>query len=240
MGAFDWFFGGDATKRLGETKGDHGEQVGGYLSSRLNQGKENRQMFDPAMQNMSRQQQMQQMQQMNAVARGRAQGAGEIATNRQIGQAQAAQQSMAQQARGANMAAMAKQGAQNQADLRVGGVGMAQQARTQDQMAANQQLAGLMSGIRGQDQAQQEAYVRQQGMNDQLTQNYLRQLMQLNQNDYNNRLAKAGFKKTDTGHFADVMQAGGMILGGIVGGPGGAMAGGEMGKGTGNAISGSM
>jgi hypothetical protein len=81
--------------------------------------------------------QLQQMGQLQGIASGQQQGAGELAAQRQVMNAQAAQQAQARMARG-NNAALAYRNAANQtAALGVTGAGLGQQAAMQDQMNAH-------------------------------------------------------------------------------------------------------
>lgn len=101
---------------------------------------------------------------LSAIASGQQQGAGQIAVNRQVGQAQAQQAAQAQSARGGNSALAMRNAARNQADLGLAGAGQAAQAQQTDQLTANQQLAGIYGGMYGQDAsvAAQNAQLAQQ------------------------------------------------------------------------------
>ena len=107
---------------------------------------------DPSQQAAFRQMQMQQAQQLQAIASGQAQGAGELAVQRQVAAAQAAQQAAARMARGGMNAGLAmRNAANNQAQIGLGGAGQAQQAALSDQQMAQGQLAGVLGQGRGQD-----------------------------------------------------------------------------------------
>lgn len=133
-------------------------------------------------QDQSRQGMMDLTGRLGAVASGQQAGAGELAVNRQIGQAAAAQQSAARSARGANAALAARNAARNQSDISLAGAGQAATAQMQDQQAANAQLGQTFGQMRQGDidfagqnaqlgqQAQIEnmrAQLAQTGMNDQ-------------------------------------------------------------------------
>jgi hypothetical protein len=106
---------------------------------------------DPIQQAQFRQMQLQQAQQLQRIASGQAQGAGELAAQRQVQNALAAQQAMARMARGGN-AGMAQLGAaRNAANVGLAGAGLSQQAALQDQMNAQNALTGALGQGRGQD-----------------------------------------------------------------------------------------
>jgi hypothetical protein len=88
---------------------------------------------------------------LGAIASGQTAGAGEIAVNRQVGQATAAQTAAARMARGANSALAYRNAARNTADVGLAGAGQAAQAQMADQQAANAQLGSLYGGLYGQD-----------------------------------------------------------------------------------------
>lgn len=95
--------------------------------------------IDPAFRNA----QIAQMQQLQGIASGNQQGAGELAVQRQVGNALAAQQAGARMARGP-MAGLAARGAANQsAAIGLSGAGMGQQAALQDQSTAQGLLAQI-------------------------------------------------------------------------------------------------
>jgi hypothetical protein len=103
---------------------------------------------------------------LGGIASGQQAGAGELAVNRQLGQANAAQQAAARMARGANAALAYRNAARNSADLGLQGAGLAAGAQMQDQQAANAQLGQLYGGMYGQDAnvAAQNAQLGQQAM----------------------------------------------------------------------------
>ena len=113
----------------------------------------------------SREMQMQLAQRLQRIASGQRQGAGELATQRQVSQGMAGQQAMARMARGANQAGGAGLGAaRNMAQMSVAGAGQSQQAALQDQSMAMGQLGQLGGQMRGQDMdfAGQNAQLAQQ------------------------------------------------------------------------------
>lgn len=164
--------------------------------------------FGPAAQlntgiyNQDRAQQMGLANTLGAIASGQQAGAGELAVNRQIGQALAQQQSAVNSARGASAMLGAREAARQSAGLGVTGAGLGQQAAMQDQANARQLQAGVLGSLAGQDlgvagqnagfaqqtglaqgQANQQttlsnlaAQMQQRGMNDQQTMAYLSQL----------------------------------------------------------------
>ncbi len=118
--------------------------------------------------------------QLQNIASGHAQGAGELAAQRQVANAMAQQQAMARMARGGNALLAGRQAARNTAGIGLAGAGMAQQAALGDQTAAQGLLAQLTGQGRGQDLqlAGQNAQLQSQqnAMNDQLYMNMLQQL----------------------------------------------------------------
>jgi hypothetical protein len=107
---------------------------------------------DPSQQAAFRNLQMNQALQLQRIASGQQQGAGELAAQRQVQQAIAAQQGMAHMARGGQNAALAMRGAANNAaGIGLQGAGQSQQAALQDQQMAQGQLTGALGQGRGQD-----------------------------------------------------------------------------------------
>jgi len=170
-------------------------------------------------QDQSRQGMMDLTGRLGAVASGQQAGAGELAVNRQIGQAAAAQQAAARSARGANAALAARNAARNQSDISLAGAGQAATAQMQDQQAANAQIGQAYGQMRQGDidvasqnaqlgqQAQIEnmrAKLAQTGMNDQQQIAAMAQMLgwdqarsaaelqkiQINKNNKNNRNAQ--------------------------------------------------
>lgn len=102
-------------------------------------------------QDQFRHQQLAQIAQLQAIAGGTQQGAGELAVQRQIANAQAAQQAQARMARGPNSALAYRGAANNTAALGLSGAGQSQQAAMGDQMNAQGMLAGALNNGRQQD-----------------------------------------------------------------------------------------
>ena len=174
---------------------------------------------------------------LGAIAGGQAPGAGELAVNRQLGSATAAQIAAARTARGANAALAFRNAARNTADLGLAGAGQAAQAQMQDQAAANQQLGALYGGMRGQDIdvaaqnaqlgqqqmlqqgafdqqaaiANLQAQLAQTGMNDAQQIQALGQMLGWDQARINAELAKVNAKMQDKGILPGLIQAGGQI-----------------------------
>lgn len=173
QGAHDWIFGGTATKGINTKLGGYDQaqaqlgQLGGTRAPmaqaaqlgqayQLNQGQ----------MDQSRGGMMLTANRLGAIAGGQQAGAGEMAVNRQVGQAQSAQASAARQARGANAALAYHNGMRNSADIGLAGAGQAAAAQMQDQQAANAQLGQLYGSMYGQDAnvATQNAQLGQQQM----------------------------------------------------------------------------
>lgn len=160
---------------------------------------------------------------LGAVASGQQAGAGELAVNRQIGQASAAQASAARAARGANAALAARNAARNQADIGLAGAGQAAAAQMQDQQSANAQLGQTFGQMRQGDidfagqnaqlgqQAQLEnmrARLAQTGMNDQQQIAALGQQLGWDQARINAELQRAAIAAGDKGILPGLLQAG--------------------------------
>lgn len=105
-----------------------------------------------APQDQFRQQQLAQISQLQGIANGTQQGAGELAVQRQIANAQAAQQASARMVRGGGNAGMAyRNAANNTAGIGLSGAGQSQQAALQDQTNAQGMLTGALNNGRSQD-----------------------------------------------------------------------------------------
>lgn len=134
--------------------------------------------LDPTQQGQFRQGQMDQVNRLQGIASGQQQGAGELAVQRQMDNALAAQQAMARM-RGAGGYG-ARDAARQSAALGISATGLGQQAALQDQQSANALLSQALGQGRGQDLglAGQNASLQQQQMslNDQ---KYLGLLSQL-------------------------------------------------------------
>lgn len=134
--------------------------------------------------------QLQQLQQLQSISSGQQQGAGELAAQRQVQNAQAAQQAIARSARGGGSGPMAYRNAANQsAALGLSGAGMGQQAALQDQMNAQGLMGQIGAQGRGSDINVANANAGYQAGANQLNSgNYLQLLNQLNsmnQSKYN-------------------------------------------------------
>lgn len=148
-----------------------------------------------------RQMQMLQAQQLQGVASGQQQGAGELAVQRQMQNAQAAQQAMARMNRGNNAGAGYLGAARNTAGIGISGAGMGQQAAMSDQMNAQGMLTSALGqgrsqdiGLRGQDigiaQGNQNAQMQQYGLNTQRGLGYLGQQTGMDQSQLAAALAQ--------------------------------------------------
>ncbi|MBP9863234.1 MAG: hypothetical protein KBD62_35135 [Kofleriaceae bacterium] len=197
---------------------------------------------DPTQQAQFRAGQMQQIGQLQGIASGQQQGAGEMAVNRQLAQALAAQHSAAASARGANSMLAGRDMARNAANLGIAGAGQAQQAAQGDQMQAQGMLAQALGQGRGQDLslagqnagfnqermmgqgqldsatqlANLHAQLTQTGMNDQAALAYMAQLLGMDEANLRAQLGEqsimAGQRKD--GFLGDALQAGGGLMAG--------------------------
>jgi hypothetical protein len=209
-----WAFGGDATKGM-QSQPQTADYQRDYLKGML--GRQSPTM-DAAQSNQARLQQQQLAGMLQGIAGGTRAGAGEMAVNRQVGQANAAQTAQAQMARGTNAALAARQAARNQADIGVSGAGQASMAQMQDQANAMGQLGHLLSQTRQQDigvaGANQNAAMQLQNM--QL--GALAQMLGVDQAALQQDLAKRQIALQDKGMFPDLLQAGGSMLAAYGGG----------------------
>lgn len=164
---------------------------------------------------------------IGAVAAGTAPGAGELAVNRQIGAATAAQVAAARNVRGANAALAARAAARNIADVGIAGAAQAQQAQQLDQQSANAQLGQLYGTMRGQDIdfagqnaqlgqqmqiANMQAHMQQQGMNDAQQIAAYGQMLGWDQARIQAEIAKAQVAVGDKGIYPSLLQAGGSAM----------------------------
>lgn len=183
---------------------------------------------------------------LGGIANGMAPGAAEIAINRQIGAANAAQNSAARMARGPMSAIVYRNAMRNQADMGLAGAGQAAQAQLQDQAAANQQLTGLYGTMRGQDigfagdnaqlaqqanMANQSAQLTQTQMNDARQIQALGMQLGWDQAKIQAELAKAGIAMNDKGILPGLIQGAGQAGAAYATG-GMSMAGGGGGRGN--------
>ncbi len=160
-------------------------------------------------------------------ATGNTPGAGEMAVNRQIGQANAAQTSQASMARGANAALAMRQAARNQAAIGVDGAGQAGIAQLNDRTAAQNQLSGLLGGMRGQDLGQrgQDIGIAQGNQQASLAQEQLKisalaQMLGIDEATLRQDMAKRQLDSQDKGMFGSLLQVGGQIGAAYAGAPG--------------------
>lgn len=216
-GLGQWLFGGGATRGMasGPATGAFQQQ---YAQDMLGRPAPT---MNTAQADQSRQQQQTLADMLMRTARGDAPGAGEMAVNRQIGQAQAAQTAQAAAARGANAALANRAAARQSAELGVNGAGQAAQAQITDQNAAQGQLGQLLGGMRAGDinvaGANQNAQMDQQKIQLQALAAMLGVDVAALQQDLVKRQIAAG----DKGMFPGLLQAGGSILAASAGAPGG-------------------
>lgn len=136
---------------LGASTDPNAYQVVNPMATQVNQMFNRGAIYaDPKQQAQFRDMQMQQAQQLQRIASGQQQGAGELAVQRQMQNAVAAQQAQARMARGGNSGLAYRQAANNTANMGLAGAGQAQQAQLQDQQQAQQALmASLNQGRSG-------------------------------------------------------------------------------------------
>lgn len=202
-GESEWLFGGGATKGMLSEP-----QTGNYQRGYLQQDFMNRGpvMANATQSDQTRGQQGQLAQMLMQQAQGTRQGAGELAVQRQIGNANAAQTSQAQMARGANAALAQRTAARTKADIGVNGAGQAGIAQMQDQQAAQNQLGGLLGTQRQQDigmaQGNQQSAIQQQ----QLQLAALAQMLGVDKAALEQDLEKRKIEATDKGAIGGIMQ----------------------------------
>lgn len=206
--AKDWMFGGGATKGM-PTDPKTGDFQRGYLQDDFL--KRQAPQMNVAQSNQARDQQQGLARMLFATAQGSTPGAGEMAVNRQVGQAQAAQTAQAQMARGANAALAARTAARNQADIGVQGAGMAQQAQLQDATNAQANLGSLLGTMRGQDVNVAGANLNANMGQQQLQLGALAQMLGVDEAALRAAAAKAGVASQDRGAFGGLLQTAGQI-----------------------------
>ena len=222
-GLNNYLFGGDATKGMPDGP-KHGDYMSGYIQNQLGTvGDRPAPTFNSLDAARARADQTALVAQLRQIAAGDRAGAGEMAVNRQMGQAQAAQQAQAQASRGSNAALAARTAARNTSQLGTTGAGMAAGAQMQDQSNAMGQLSGVLNGMRGQDiaigQGNQNANLQQTQMNQSAQLGYLAQLLGIDQVALQQDLAKRGLDMQDKGIFPQLLAAGGQIAGAAAGKP---------------------
>lgn len=250
MGIGNWLFGwGDAARARGALDPSNfqlqgGNMLRGYAQGQLN-GVQGRaapvaqgSQLAGADQYQARAGQNALAGQLSRVASGQEAGAGELAVNRQANQAAARQFAGQSMARGGNAAVASRAAANQLGDLGTNAAGMAQQAALSDQAAARGQLAGVYDSMRGQDigfagqnanlaqqmaMANQQAALQQRGMNDQYGLGLMGQYNQMDQQELQARLARAGLLQQGNtgGMFGNLLQAGGMLGAAYLSRPGG-------------------
>lgn len=213
-----WLLGGKATEGMAS-----GPASGAYQQGYLQNDFMNRTapQMNAGQSDQTRGQQGQLAGMLFQQAQGNRPGAGEMAVNRQVGSAMAQQTSAAQMARGANAALAARNAARSTADIGVNGAGMAAQAQMQDQTNAQNQLGGLLGGMRSQDigvaQGNQQAQMQQQ----QLQLQALAQMLNVDVATLQQDLAKRQLAAGDKGMLPGLLQMGGSALAAYAGKPGG-------------------
>ena len=168
--------------------------------------------MDASQQAQFRAMQMQQAQQLQGIASGQQQGAGELAVQRQVANAQAAQQAQARMARGGGAGMAGIQASRAQAGIGLQGAGQSQQAALQDQQMAQSQLAGTLNSGRSGDLSMAGTNAQLQAGQNQLAQGYNNQLLQQSNAELQGQNSNWQAAQQDKG-----------ILGGVMGGIGAAM-----------------
>jgi hypothetical protein len=164
-------------------------------------------------------------------------GAGEMAVNRQVQQALAANQAAARMARGQNAGMAGLMAARGAANISQGGIGQAAQQAMSDQQAARAVLGQVLGQGRGADiglaqnqanlaqqmgmanmdaynrnsQFNAQAQMQQMGQNDAAINNYLSQLLAMNQGEQAGRLGLMQQHAQDKGALGGLLQMGGQI-----------------------------
>lgn len=212
----NWLFGGDATRGMKSAPqtADFQRQYTQEMTQRQAP------MMDTMQSNQARGQQQTLADMLFRTASGTAPGAGEMAVNRQIGAAQAAQQAQAMQARGANAALANRTAARNTADIGVAGAGQAAIAQTNDQTAAMGNLGQVLGGMRGQDVAVAGANQQAQMDQQKIQLQALAQMLGVDVATLQQDLAKRGLAMQDKGILPSLLQMGGSIAAASAGAPG--------------------
>lgn len=217
-----WWFGGDATKGM-QTQPQTADFQRSYLQQMLNR---NAPQMNDAQSNQDRAQQGQLANILMGVATGNQAGPGELAVQRQVGNAMGQQTAQASMARGADAALAARNAMRNQAEIGVNGAGQAGIAQMQDKMNAGNQLSQILGTMRGQDigvaQGNQSAQLTQQ----QQQLGMLAQLLGVDQTTLAQDLAKRQLGMKDQGMFPGLLQQWGTAAAGMASQAGKAAAGG--------------
>lgn len=233
---FDWqnlFLGGQGQTPTDYQSGAQYQdrnQILGYVGQGMGNINGTGPQLDPTQQAQSRGMQMLQAQQLQHIASGQQQGAGELAVQRQMANAQAAQQAQAMAARGNANAGMAmRNAANNQAGIGISTAGLGQQAALQDQQMAQGQLLSSLGGMRGQDIgfAGQNANLQQQqyGLNTQRGLGYLGQLNGMNQGQLGAQTSMYNTGQGNLGMLGGLMKSAGDAGAKAIAGPGGSAGG---------------
>lgn len=215
--AGDWFFGGAAGNNIPTETKTGGYQRGYLQNDFMNRGAPT---MNTAQSDQARGQQNRLASMLFNQASGQRQGAGELAVQRQAGNAMAQQTSAAQMARGANAALAARNAARQNASIGVNAAGQAGIAQLQDQQSAQNQLAGLLGNMRGQDiqtaGANQQAELAQR----QLQLGGLAQMLGVDQTELEAAITRAKANNEDKGMLGSLLQIGGQIGAAYTGGKG--------------------
>lgn len=176
-GAHNWFVGGDASAKIPDKLAHYdaaSAQLGQIAGSAADRQAPQAQAYQlgPAAQLYNGQTEQSRAGmygvagQLGSIASGQQAGAGELAVNRQVSAATAAQAAAAHMARGSNAALAYRNAARNTADIGLAGAGQASQAQMADQQAALGQQAQIYGSAYGQDAnvAAQNAQLQQQQM----------------------------------------------------------------------------
>lgn len=260
MGVSEYLFGGNATQGL-NAAGANSQYANDFLRKQLDDlygyGRDRAApqaqsaqvgpaaQLDQTQANQARGQMQDLASRLTGIATGNAPGAGEMAVNRQAGQALANQDAMARMGRGPMAALAGRSAMRNAADIGTNAAGQAAIAQRQDQDSANSMLGNTLGTMRGQDLGaagqnagfQQQRNLTQAGfqqqtnmgnaqmqqqqmqLNDAARQNYLNQLLGLDQQKFQNQMGINGLAMQDKGIFPGVLQAGGTVLGAFAGRP---------------------
>ena len=209
-GESEWLTGGGATKNMQTEPMSAGVQRP-YLGSMLDRQAP---MMDATQSNQVRGQQQGLAGMLQGIAGGTQAGAGEMAVNRQVGQAQAAQSAQAAMSRGANAGMANRQAARSTADIGVAGAGQAAQAQMQDQTNAMGQLGGVLQGMRGADigvaGANQNAQMNQQ----QVQLAALAQMLGIDQAQMQAMIEKQKVSMADKGALGGMLMGAGTLMAG--------------------------
>jgi hypothetical protein len=213
----NWLTGGDATKGM-QTSPATADWQRRYLMTSAEQAAPTVAPVGSGAADQMRGQQGQLASMLFNQAQGLTPGAGELAVQRQAGNAMAQQTAQAQMARGAGAALAGRNAARANADIGVNAAGQAGIAQMQDQQGAQNQLGGLLGGMRGQDLGQrgQDIGVAQGNQQAQLAQQQqniaaLAQMLGVDVAALQQDLAKRGIDAQDKGMMGTLVQTGGQI-----------------------------